>query len=256
MNRQPFPGKAEVAGPAAYLEICRGRTTQPLRPILRERFLVGSDAACDLQLAAPGIPPLHSIIRLDGGQLVFEAIAPEPQPTINEVRTRAALLQDGDVIELGPFTVTLRMSNAATKTLPSDSVWDDPSECRNVDELSAEELAELIESEQALVEQFESREQLGGRALLDAVRHRAREFELQRDDAADEERLAALEAIVGELGRLADQTETRRRQMDQHEARQAEFALRLAELREALQAKSGRQPAQDTLDQPAIRRAA
>ena len=255
MNRQPSPGKAELAGPAAYLEICRGRTTQPLRPILRERFLVGSDAACDLQLAAAGIPPLHSIIRLDGGQLVFEAIAHEPQPTINEVRTRAALLQDGDVIELGPFTLTLRISSAAARTRPSNSVWDDPSECRNVDELSAEELADLIESEQTLVEQFESREQLGARALLDAVRHRAQELEAQTDDNVDEQNLAALEAVVGELSRLADQTETRRRQMDQHEARQTEFALRLAELREALQSQSTRRPGEHTTEQ-GIRRAA
>ena len=236
-----------VAGPAAYFEIRRGRTTQPLRPILRDRFLIGSDGACDLQLDDAGIPPLHCIVRFDGGHLLLEAIAPQPQPIVNEVPTGGALLQDGDAIEIGPFTLTLHVSSAAVKPLPTDSLRDDPSECRSLDELSAEELAELIEAEQSLVEQFESRERLGARALLDAVRHRAQEPEAQTDDNLDEQKLADLEAIVADLSRLADQTELRRRQMDQHEARQTEFALRLAELRDALQAQR---------TEPTIRRAA
>lgn len=250
MNHQPSANAPAAVTPAVYLEICRGRTTQPLRPILRDRFLIGSDAACDLQLAAAEIPPLHSILRLDGGNILLEAIAPEPQPLINEVRTEAALLQDGDVVELGPFTLTIHISGAA-KARSSESSWDDPSDCRNVDELSAEELAGLIESEQALVEQFESREQLGARALLDAVGHRAQELEESRAD--DVRTVAALEEIVGELSRLADQTETRRQQMDQHEARQVEFALRLAELRDVLQTQAA--PAQPPPEK-ATRRAA
>lgn len=251
MNHQPSANAPAAVTPAVYLEICRGRTTQPLRPILRDRFLIGSDAACDLQLAAAEIPPLHSILRLDGGNILLEAIAPEPRPLINEVRTEAALLQDGDVVELGPFTLTIHISGAAAKARPPESSWDDPSDCRNVDELSAEELADLIESEQALVEQFESREQLGARALLDAVGPRAQELEVSRAD--DVRTVAALEEIVGELSRLADQTEARRQQMDQHEARQVEFALRLAELRDVLQTQAA--PAQPPPEQ-ATRRAA
>ena len=253
MNRQ---SAQKAAVQTAYFEICRGRTTQPLRPILRDRFLIGSDAACDLQLTAPEIPPLHCIVRLDSGQLLLEAIAAEPQPIVNNIRTRAALLQDGDVIEIGRFTLTLHVSSSAAKPRPSDSLWDDPSECRSVDELSAEELADLIDAEQALVEEFESRERLGARALRDAVTRRAQELNAGDGDNGEEERVAALEAIVGELSRLADQTETRRQQMDEHEARQIEFALRLAELREVLHARRGGSPAHETRDQTATRRAA
>lgn len=60
------------------LEICRGRTEHPLRPVLSPRFLIGSSPRCDLRLGGAEVPPLVAMIFQDGSNTWLEAIAPAP----------------------------------------------------------------------------------------------------------------------------------------------------------------------------------
>ncbi len=81
-SAKPFPNPQEAGlmgsgGPAAslVLEVGRGRTEQRRRPVQSSRFLIGSSQRCDLCLGGGAIPPLHSLISTDGGEVWLEAIA-------------------------------------------------------------------------------------------------------------------------------------------------------------------------------------
>lgn len=283
MNGIPLPqshphsehvGSTEAA-PVLFLEICRGRTSQPLRPVLSERFLIGSGDACDLQLAGSEIPTLHSLIRLDGRQARLEAVVTPPLPFVNGRPVEEGSLRDGDVIEIGPFGLTVHLPGLAVAGSPPDeSVWDDPSACRSVDELSAEQLVDLIEAEQALIDQFESRERLGIEALADAALRRARQTADSERDAGprnlprperraggpptenDADAWTGLERILGELGRLSTDLGARSKRLALHEARQAELARRLVETREDIRQQFKADIVQPAAEGDPLRRAA
>jgi hypothetical protein len=61
-------------------------------------------------------------------------------------------------------------------------------------ELSAEELVDLIESEQQIVEQFEERQQIGADALIQTVRKRAESLDTRSEDALSDD--AEQESVV------------------------------------------------------------
>ena len=74
-GRDSESGRPTTIDTHLVLEICRGRTDHPLRPVQSPRFLIGSSPRCDLRLGGAEIPPLHTLIFVDGADIWVEAMA-------------------------------------------------------------------------------------------------------------------------------------------------------------------------------------
>ena len=70
------------------LEICRGRTRFPERPVAGPRFFIGSGEGCDLRLGGDLLPSIHSLIQTRGEGLFLEPIAANPPLLVNGQQTR------------------------------------------------------------------------------------------------------------------------------------------------------------------------
>lgn len=164
------------------LEIRRGQTDHPLRPILNRhgRFLIGGDDDCDLQLGGVDIPALHSLLQFDGNDLWIEAIAPEPQLLVNRQAVNSCLLRNGDHIEIGAFELAVRLDRQQQQLdichCPTGRLLSSPCLDLNTEfdpdavaELSAEELVDALDQEMQMIEHFDRRQSLGAAALLNAV---------------------------------------------------------------------------------------
>jgi hypothetical protein len=154
------------------LEITRGRTRFPRRPVTHSRFLIGAGATCDLRLGGDRMPALHSIITVAGREFALEAIGAEPALTVNGRLVRNALLHDGDKIGIGEVELVARLeaghapaaveqSTSATRSLIDVD--------RLLADIPAAELIDLIEREESAIEEFGSRQRDGAKALVDAV---------------------------------------------------------------------------------------
>jgi hypothetical protein len=207
------------------LEITRGRTQNPLRPITRERFLIGAGERCDLRLGGADMPPLHSILYVDGVDVWIDSIADGPELKVNGQVTRSAHLADGDEIELGTFQLALRDTGAETpppilQAFSADDFEDEPG--IDPSTLSPAELIELIEQEEELIEEFEARKRMGLETLMKALRGSQgepvpqRQIEIRRPQHAGEgaagrsrDLLIELEAAIASLTRFAEELEQR-----------------------------------------------
>ncbi len=169
-------GHGELIDGFLVLEICRGRTEHPLRPVYSERYLIGSSARCDLRLGGQEMPPLHSLIFVDGPDVWLEAMAPIPELRVNGRMETSVRLVDGDRIEIGPIELVAHIPAQSGNSIQ-------PQESQNIEiheeqpepavsELSAKELVERIEAATELVNEFEQRQRLGIESLQAAVQQR------------------------------------------------------------------------------------
>lgn len=101
----PSPSRS-VRQPQAWLQVWRGDTRFPLRPICTCRFLIGAGTNCHLQLGGE-IPLLHCLLLRDFDGWTIEAIAPEPALLVNGVEVRRTLLEPHDLVSIGPFELQL-----------------------------------------------------------------------------------------------------------------------------------------------------
>lgn len=155
------------------LEVTRGHTMYPHRPVAGPRFLIGSGVGCHLRLGGPDLPTLHSLIVIDSAEVTLESIALEPPLIVNGRRVTSASLSHGDRIEVGPFQLTARMipphaALPAEIKLPASAFVEDE---RLPADLSALELVERLDGELQMVEDFDTRRELGAVALLEVVQH-------------------------------------------------------------------------------------
>ncbi len=150
-----------------WLEVRRGRTRTPRRPIRSRRFLIGAGSNCQLQLGGEGIPLLHSILLVDEDGIHIYAVVPAPELVVNGVPQQSAPLRDGDSIRIGLFEFALRVEEAAALApLPVPGQGDEPAAAEvddllNLSRLSAAELVERIEHEHHRLEQFEAARRAG-----------------------------------------------------------------------------------------------
>ena len=175
----PAPDLARA--PRLTLEICRGRTRFPQRPVTGPRFFIGSGTGCDLRLGGGLLPVVHSFIQTRGNEVWLEAVAADPPLLINGHVTRGEWLRDGDLLEIGPFQLLAHLipvnslfsqQVSATPISAACSPADECAEPPDAAECTAEQLVDLIEREQALVDEFEEGRKAGGVALMHAIRAR------------------------------------------------------------------------------------
>lgn len=161
-----------------YLEVARGKTAHPIRPITNDRFLIGAGDWCDLCLGGDRVPVLHSVIHLDGEHAWIDAVSPDADLKVNGAATSFAELEPGDLIEASGIALKFGQRHGVLKHSSKSLYEPIPTEAFNeedvdLSEMSASELVDLIECDMELVEEFERRKRRGTEALLDAVkRHR------------------------------------------------------------------------------------
>ncbi len=203
------------------LEITRGRTQNPLRPITHERFLIGAGERCDLRLGGQDMPPLHSIVHIDGVDVWIDVIADGPELKVNGEPTQSASLVDGDEFEIGTFHLALRDTGADSpppilQAFTADDVDDEPA--IDPSTLSPAELIELIEQEEELIEEFEARKRMGLETLMQNLRDSQNEETEQAAPAhitpqpapeRPRDLLVELETALSSLTRFAEELEQR-----------------------------------------------
>ena len=167
-----------------WLDIRRGRTRARRRPVRSRRFLIGAGSNCQLQLGGDEIPILHSILLMDDDGAHIDAVVSTPELLVNGIPQRAADLHDGDVFSIGRFEFAVNVpdqfaaSQVAVDELPLDDATD-------LESMSAAELVERIEREQAAVDRFENSRSQGAAALLQSIARRARELAGERVATGD-----------------------------------------------------------------------
>lgn len=221
-------------------EITRGRTESPLRPVSRDRFLIGAGERCDLRLGGDGMPAVHSVVHVDGTEIWLETLADSPEVRVNGRLTRSAALEPGDDLEIGAFNLTLHRTDSSEsvhapriygatvrETLTEEEV-DNPIE--DLEELTARELVELIDQEEAIIEEFEARRRLGAQALMDVVKQRF--LEPDADDSSNVEEspapsqlLSELQAAILSLNEFAHEFEQRTERLSQPETQRVANSL-------------------------------
>lgn len=220
------------------LQIERGRTAFPERPINAERFLIGAGSNCHLQLGGD-FPILHSIVIPRGPDLWIDAVVPNPALIVNGRPVRESVLEQGDIIEIGEFVFTVG------KREPTESEVNElPDDLSNIAELSAGELVERLEAEMTFVEDQEAAREQGAAALLQAAAGSGEERVLM------EEREATIRQLLVELQQRADELNHRERLLNEH-ARQLEQTQR--QIREQLRAIESHLATDSTEADPALR---
>lgn len=157
------------------LEIRRGRTEFPVRPVRHDRFLIGGDSDCDLQLGGDDMPALHSMLYFDGTDLWAETLAPAPPLRVQGREVESCLLKNGDRLQIGPFEFVVRLDTRPLRVDAGRQAHAPHFEVGTASEpapheLNPEQLVDALERELALVERFDRHQNLATEALLDAAR--------------------------------------------------------------------------------------
>lgn len=176
----------DSAAPILLLEIARGDTRHPVRPVTTDRFLIGASAACDLRLGGESVPPLHSlIVREPDGGFRWEKVSGTATLFCNGRLVDTHQLREGDRVRIGPVEFLVRLRAVVANPSNSDSsVVSDDMPVDDLSAMSASDLADRFESEWEMVDRFESRRQLGIESLLSAVAERVGEDSETENHAA------------------------------------------------------------------------
>lgn len=222
------------------LEVTRGKTAAPVRPVIRDRFLIGAGVRCDLRLGGNDMPPIHSILHVSGAEIWIDSLVDSPCLSVNGKPLSSSVLNNGDEVEIGSFRLVLHRTADANSEQPvifavdasGDSLDADPPQPQ---EMSPLELIELIEQEEELIEEFEARRRMGAEALMTAIREQTDlptestepQFDVPNSGhlPRSQELLQELETAIGSLNRIAHDLEHRAEQLDEREVRRAAGSL-------------------------------
>ena len=229
VSTTPSNTAADPSDRVLVLEILRGRTAYPLRPIHTERFLIGAAPGCDLQLGGDFMPPLHSIIVRENGAVRLEAVAPSPELLVNRRLEQSVLIENGDHLAIGPFRIVVRQSASEIRHAVAPRAEARDGDARPISELTAAELVERIEAEEAVVRTFDERRQAGVQALLAASRTAARQSDAAKTGPATSTEDLDAPVIMPALRLLRVPTETPHDDQVQPEWNEAERDCSLAD---------------------------
>lgn len=150
------------------LEISRGRTRFPQRPVSGPRFLIGSAITCDLRLGGSDIPAVHTLIVHSDQGYELETLVGDPPLKVNGEILQHTWLRDGDRIEIGTIELTARVVSGA-QFAPAETHADRPP----LEQMTTAELVDYIEHEQDQLARHELSRHAGAAALMQEVRRLA-----------------------------------------------------------------------------------
>lgn len=209
------PDRVESGEPKLYLEIIKGSTEFPNRPVYEGVFLIGSGSNCDLRIGGSNTPAVHSVVRADDGRVHIESLSRKPALRVNAQPCEAATLSDGDCIQVGSIQMVARFQPLAAATTlpipvaPQPAATEEDPETAN---LSAEELLTLLEQDIALVENHVAGQNAAADRLLDAARDHVPSEDVPAEDGViiidpDSQLLdshAEAQQLIVALNRIAD----------------------------------------------------
>lgn len=194
-----------------WLEVRRGKTNSPRRPVRSNRFLIGAGSNCQLQLGGDEIPILHSVLLVEEQGAHIDSLVEHPTLLVNGAPRRTADLQNGDIFTIGRFEFAVHVpqptESDSLENLQADVEADaDPeADLDEVGKLTAAELVERIEQEQSLVNEYQDARYAGARALLQAASLKTAALREASGDMSPERLLAELRQLSVELDRRAVQ---------------------------------------------------
>jgi chromosome segregation ATPase len=206
------------------LVVLNGRQSGARRALAVPVTLVGRATGCDVRLNVEEVEPFHCLIATGADGVTLRDLNSARGTFVNGQRIRAAVLRDGDLLDIGPF----RFRIAQPPTPPVE-------EKRSADYEALRIQAAAVAAQQAALDEDEARLLQGQRALeereaklAEQVETRRRELqetaaELERGQAdlrAGRERLAADEATLAERAATLEKVKARL------QARQGELAVR------------------------------
>lgn len=199
--------------PKLYLEIVKGSTQFPNRPIYEGAFLIGSGSNCDLRIGGPDTPVVHSVVRAEDGDVHIESLSRKPVLRVNGTPCERIELANGDRIQIGSIQMIAKFQLAAVA--PALAVSPDPAE-EDISRLPADRLIELLERDLALVEEHDLNESAGAERLLEAAKRAGTTPHMVEEDVQivdpDEDLRddhAEAEQLILALNRIADDLNTR-----------------------------------------------
>lgn len=154
------------AAPAVCLEILRGRTQFPIRPLHSAEFLIGSSPDCDLRIGGQ-VPEFHSLIRCDEDGLSIVAVAQHPPVLVRGEPVQHACLSDGDCVSIGGIEFCVRHRGTQPLNAPQSS---DSGAKTEFSHLSAAALVDRLEADLELIADSQS----GQREAWDLLDHHLR----------------------------------------------------------------------------------
>ncbi len=191
-NHLDSSNPARLSGSSSFpvsLRIISGKSEHKLRPIVVDRFLIGAGSTCQLQLGAPNIPMVHSVIIKQPEGFRIHSLVSGPELRVNGHIIRSGALADGDVIEIAPYRFGFQQQNSpspitlpfeseseapATELLQEDMISDDEHEEEvDLEMLSASELVDLIEQEMQFVDEAEDHRREAAKNLFQEITSRA-----------------------------------------------------------------------------------
>jgi hypothetical protein len=91
------------------LILLHGNTTKKHRPLDRDVIVVGRARGCDIGLEAPDISSIHCIITRHGTGFALRDCQSRSGTKVNGDLVREAVLCDGDLLQLGPFSFRMHL---------------------------------------------------------------------------------------------------------------------------------------------------
>ena len=204
--------------PMLYLEIVRGATRFPNRPVYEGVFLIGSGSNCDLRLGGPDTPAVHSVVRAEPGNAHIESLSRKPVLRVNGNPCERVELRNGDRIQIGSIQMVAKFQNI--ESAPEMTI-EEPT-AQDLSSMSAEQLIGLLEEDLALIEEDRQRRATGAELLLEAARQASIPEVAVSTPTADDGNLrivdpdeelhddqAEAEQLIVALNRIADDLNTR-----------------------------------------------
>ena len=254
--------------PYFYLEIRRGKTAFPERPVCSRNYLIGSGPACDLRLGGSEIPEVHSALVVDDEEIHLQWLGEAPPVFVNGEPSQEGALRDGDQINVGRFEFIVHRPlqdhpAAAAQTdvrlapapeaepLETPALMNLLAEARQTEEatelsdVTAAELVARLEAEETAVAEFEAGREQGAEALLYVLAQRVADLQDQPADGSPAqatpepilsptEPVAEEEELLEEIERVVQQLSGFSDELDRRAKRLAEQEAVQAEAAELL----------------------
>jgi hypothetical protein len=268
------PATSDLAAPFLELEICRGKTVYPTRPVCSRNFLLGSGPSCDLRLGGDDIPLAHTVLIVSDDDVFAQWLCESPPLLVNGKAVHETVLCDGDRIGIGRFEFIVHciLAETAAEDRPVPTAADLPASrdletsallrflaqakadgtSENLAEMSASDILDVLESEQDSVDRFEEAVRHAEAALLHAAAQHAEDLvdgaeehtqssaqpndSQSADDSepGDPEILDELERVIRQLSGFSSELELRAKRIAAEEATQTEAAEMLLDAQKEL----------------------
>jgi hypothetical protein len=106
---------------AVRLQIVKGWARYLVRPVVVPVFMIGSGSDCDLVLADPSLPELHSYLSVLNEQVAIRHLGQGPPLQVGGQLVSKATLGDGDMVRLGDYEFQVHIDRSQWSQ-PADSV--------------------------------------------------------------------------------------------------------------------------------------